>query len=88
MKFQRQYVAVSFAREGAMGKRSGAAETSADVDAALLSWFNAEIKRCLHGYETGGTSQGRKAFFKRLVRTEAKRERVLGVTAPKRRFGS
>ena len=71
-----------------MGKRSGAPETSADVDAAPLSWFNAEIKRCLHGYETGGTSQGRKAFFKRLIWTEAERERVHGIAAPKRRFGS
>ena len=50
-----------------MGKRSGAVETSADVDTAPLSWFNAEIKRSLLGYEIGETSQGRKAFFKRLV---------------------
>jgi hypothetical protein len=71
-----------------MGKRSKAPETSADVDDLPLSWFNAEIKRCLHGYETGGTSQGRKAFFKRLIWTEAERERVHGITAPSRRFGS
>jgi hypothetical protein len=71
-----------------MGKRSNAPETSADVDDLPLSWFNGEIKRCLHGYETGGTSQGRKAFFKRLIWTEAERERVHGITAPGRRFGS
>lgn len=71
-----------------MGKRSGAVETSADVDTAPLSWFNAEIKRSLLGYETGGTNQGRKAFFKRLVWIEGERERVHGVKAPRRRFGS
>jgi hypothetical protein len=71
-----------------VGKRSGTAELSADVDAAPLSWFNAEIQRCIHGYETGGSSQGRKAFFKRVIWTEAQRERVYGVVAPKRRFGS
>ena len=71
-----------------MGTRSKAPETSADVDDLPLSWFNAEIKRCLHGYEIGGTSQGRKAFFKRLIWTEAERERVHRITAPSRRFGS
>jgi hypothetical protein len=53
-----------------------------------LSWFNAEIKRCLHGYETGGTSQARKAFFKRLIWTEAECEPNHGIAAPRRRFGS
>lgn len=70
------------------GKRSKAPETSADVRGMPLSWFNAEIKRCLQGYETGGSSQGRKAFFKRLIWTEAERERNHGVAAPRRRFGT
>ncbi|MCC8981128.1 hypothetical protein [Bradyrhizobium acaciae] len=69
------------------GKRSNADETSADVRDMPLSWFNAEIKRCLHGYETGGSSQGRKAFFKRLIWTEAEREKNHGIAAPRRRFG-
>jgi hypothetical protein len=70
-----------------MGKRSGYAESSADVAALTLAELNAEIQRCLFGYERGGTSQGRKAFFKRLVWLEAERERLHGVTAKSRRFG-
>jgi hypothetical protein len=46
-----------------------------------------EIRRCLHGYEHGGTSQGRKAFYDRLVWLEKIRESVYGVQAKKRRFG-
>jgi hypothetical protein len=49
-----------YRKGGTMGKRSKAPETSADVDGLPLSWFNAEIKRCLYGYENGGSSQGRK----------------------------
>jgi hypothetical protein len=53
-----------------------------------LSWFNADIERCLHGYRFGGTSQGRKAFFKRLLQIEAERERRYAVEAPVRRYNS
>jgi hypothetical protein len=54
---------------------------------ASLSELNQEIRRCLLGYETGGTSQGRKAFFERLVRLEKIREASHGVPAKQRRFG-
>lgn len=69
-----------------MGKRSGYAEDGDDVAAMTLLQLNAEIQRCLLGYEQGGTSQGRKAFFKRLVWLEAEREKLHGVTAKSRRF--
>lgn len=71
-----------------MGKRSGYAENSAELEAMTLPHLNAEIQRCLFGYERGGTSQGRKAFFKRLVWLEAERERLHGVAAKARRFSN
>jgi hypothetical protein len=52
-----------------------------------LSDLNHEIQRCLYGYENGGTSQGRKAFFDRLVWLEKIREASYGVEATARRFG-
>jgi uncharacterized membrane protein YcjF (UPF0283 family) len=54
---------------------------------APLSELNHEIQRCLHGYETGSTSQGRKAFFERLVWLEKIRDTTHGVQAKRRRFG-
>jgi hypothetical protein len=51
-----------------------------------LARLNDEIARCLYGYETGGSSQARKAFFKRLVMLEAIREKVHDVPAKARRF--
>jgi hypothetical protein len=53
-----------------------------------LDRINAEIARCLLGYQTGGASQGRKAFFKRLVLLEQVREESHGVPAKSRRFNS
>jgi hypothetical protein len=52
-----------------------------------LSELNHEIQRCHYGYENGGTSQGRKAFFDRLVWLEKIRESSHGVEAKARRFG-
>jgi hypothetical protein len=50
-------------------------EQDPEVLAALpLDQLNHEIGRCLWGYENGGTSQGRKSFFKRLVVLEGVRE--------------
>jgi hypothetical protein len=50
-----------------------ASETNKDVIAkAPLPELNHEIQRCLYGYENGGTSQGRKSFFERLVWLERK----------------
>ena len=64
-------------------------ENDPDVLAALpLERLNAEISRCLLGYQTGGTSQGRKAFFKRLVMLEDVREQAHGVPAGQRSFSS
>jgi len=51
-----------------------------------LDQLNAEIGRCVWGYENGGTSQGRKAFFKRLVLLEQVREEAHGVPAKQRAF--
>ena len=53
-----------------------------------LSELNAEIQRCLWGYQNGGTSQGRKAFFKRLVLLERVRESTHGIAAQRRAFRS
>lgn len=65
-----------------------AGETDKNIVAkASLSELNHEIQRCLHGYETGGSSQGRKAFFDRLVWLEKIREASHGVPAKRRRFG-
>jgi hypothetical protein len=59
------------------------------VLAALpLDKLNHEIHRCLWGYENGGTSQGRKSFFKRLVMLEQIRERAHGIPAKQRAFRS
>ncbi|BCT93668.1 hypothetical protein LYSHEL_26950 [Lysobacter helvus] len=64
-------------------------ETDRDVLAELpLERLNAEISRCLLGYQTGGSSQGRKAFFKRLVMLEDIREQAHGVPAKQRTFSS
>ena len=53
-----------------------------------LDRINAEIARCLYGYQNGGTSQGRKAFFKRLDLLEQVREESHGISAKPRRFNS
>ena len=64
-------------------------EQSAEVLAKLpLAKINQEISRCLWGYENGGSSQGRKAFFKRLVMLEQIREQTHGVEAKQRAFRS
>lgn len=51
-----------------------------------LERLNHEVSRCVYGYQTGGSSQGRKAFFKRLVMLEKLREEVHGIPAERRRF--
>jgi hypothetical protein len=64
-------------------------EQDAEVLAKLpLPELNQEISRCLWGYENGGSSQGRKAFFKRLVMLEQIREQAHGVAARQRAFRS
>jgi hypothetical protein len=48
-----------------------------------LEQLNATISRARHGWETGGSSQGR-AFFKALVELEALREERFQMEVPKR----
>jgi hypothetical protein len=48
--------------------------------------IDSEIQRCLWGAENGGSSQGRKSFFKRLVWLEQQREELFDVVASKRAF--
>ena len=67
-----------------MGKRSGVAETEEEVAKLGLDELNLEIERCVKGAEHGGSSQGRKAFFKRLVWLEKMREKIHGIPATPR----
>jgi hypothetical protein len=68
-----------------MGKRSGLPETKEGVAKLTLEQLNAEIARCLSGAKRGGTSQGRKSYFDRLVWYEKMREELHGIPAPERR---
>lgn len=68
--------------------RSGVADTEAEAAQMSRAEFESEIQRCKWGLENGGTSQGRKAFFKRLVWLEQQREKLFGVSAPARKYGS
>ena len=66
--------------------RSGMVESLSEASSMSREELDSEIYRCLHGYRTGGTSQGRKAFFKRLVWYEAQREELFGIVATRRDF--
>lgn len=70
-----------------MGKRSGYPESDAELERLTLGQLNAEIQRCLIGYQLGRTGRAGKAFFKRLVWLEAVRERLHGIASTPRRFG-
>ncbi len=67
-----------------MSKRSGVPETEKELAELSLESLNKEIERCQKGSEQGGTSQGRKAFFKRLVWLEKMKEKLHDVEAPHR----
>ncbi len=69
-----------------MTKRNSVAPSDPGVMKLPLDMLNREIAWAKHGYETGGSSQGRRAFFKRLVSLEGQREKFYGIDAPKRRF--
>jgi len=71
-----------------MGKRSGVADTEEEVARLTPDELNVEIERCQRGVEQAGTSQGGKAFFKRLVRLEKLREKLHGIPAIRRDFRS
>lgn len=69
-----------------MSKRPPNARTQAEATTLSLPALNSEIERCLIMLGISGSSQGRKAFFDRLIRCEKVREEVYGVPAPARRF--
>ncbi|BBM02961.1 hypothetical protein [Microbulbifer sp. GL-2] len=48
--------------------------------------INKEIERCMRGSKNGGTTAGRKSFFKRLLWLEEIREEKHGIEAPRRDF--
>jgi hypothetical protein len=49
-----------------------------------LDEINKEIERCRIGANSNGSSQGRKAFFQRLIWIERMREKLHGIPAPRR----
>lgn len=65
-----------------MGKSSASKKTLAEASELSLDALNAEIARMRVGYETGGTSQARRAFFKGLLAFEALREVRFQIEAP------
>lgn len=67
--------------------RAAVPNTDDEIEKLSLDQLNGEIGRALYWYENGGSSQGRKSFFKRLMWLEGKREELHGVAAEKRRFG-
>jgi hypothetical protein len=66
--------------------RSGTADHSDEASKMSRVEIDSEIQRCLWGTENGGSSQGRKSFFKRLVWLEQQREELFEVAAPRRTF--
>jgi len=70
-----------------MTKRSSKLNEEDTIATLALSDLNHEIQRCILGFETGGTSQGRKAFYDRLVWLEKIRAKTHGIPAKRRRFG-
>lgn len=69
--------------------KKGAANTDSDlkrVEGMTLDALNAVISRMRYGWEHGGTSQARQAYFKQLVWLESQRERLHEITAPYRRY--
>ncbi len=69
-------------------RRSGVADTEEEAAELSLDELNAEIRRCLQGFECAGSSQGGKAFFKRLVWLETEREKLHGIPASRRLWRS
>ena len=71
-----------------MDKRAAVATTKEEVAALSLAQLNSQIAHAKWSYEAGGTSRGRKAFFKQLIWLEAQREELHGIEAPTQRFNS
>lgn len=64
----------------------GSDKELAKFSSLSLAEINKEIERCMWGSKNGGTTAGRKSFFKRLVWLEEIREAQHGVESPKRDF--
>ncbi len=47
-----------------------------------LSEIDSKIDQSMHGVINGGTTVGRKSFFKRLIWLEANRSKVHGIDTP------
>ena len=71
-----------------MVKRNAKAPSDPSLLKYPLDLLNRQIAQAKHGYEMGGSSQGRRAFFKSLVSLEGQREKFYAIPAPKRRFNS
>jgi hypothetical protein len=71
-----------------MAGQAAVSTTAEEVAALTLVQLDYEIANAKSGYETGGSSQGRRAFFKRLVWLETHREKLHGIEAPRRRFSN
>lgn len=69
-----------------MSKSSASKKTKEEASEMTLEQLNTTIARMRHGWETGGSSQGRRAFFKSLVALEALREQRFQIEAPTRRY--
>lgn len=69
-----------------MRNRSGSVDTEEEAAALTLPQLETLIVRARYGYETGGSSEGRSAFFNRLVELASLRETHYGILARKRRL--
>ena len=56
------------------------------VEVLTLEQLETAIFHAKFGWENGGSSQGRRAFFKSLVSFEAQREALFNIEAPRRRY--
>ena len=69
--------------------KSGSKGSSKELEkfsSMSLPDINKEIERCMWGSKNGGTTVGRKSFFKRLVWLEEIREEKHDIEAPRRDF--
>ena len=64
------------------------AKSKIEKQVAVLTLEQLEIAifRAKYGWENGGSSQGRRAFFKSLVALEGQKEALFNIEAPKRRY--
>jgi hypothetical protein len=70
----------------AVSKSSSSKKIEKEASEMTLEQLNVAIARMKHGWETVGSSQVRRAYFKELVALEALREVRFQIEAPKRRY--